>query len=314
MLIRITTAALLFVAALSGAYAGAGHKVNAEHADHAEHANEKVVRLSADVMKRYQIELAEAGPQTLEIMREILGKIVPNANKTVYIYPRYGGIVKKMTRFLGDKAREGELLATIESNQTLQTYDVNAPFSGFIVKKEANPGEFVKTGSPIYQLADLSTVWVYLFVYRENAALIKKGQSVVIYDKSKPDKSANSQIDYVSPLGVEHNQTMRARAVLDNDPENLTWLPGLYVNARVVIEKKHVPVAVKNEAVQTFEGKNVVFVKTEEGFELRACQFGLEGKEYMEVLSGLKTGEVYVAKNSFILKAELEKDSASHSH
>ncbi len=308
------TAALLFIVTLSGAYAEAEQKDQAEHKDHTEHANEKVVHLSAEVMRRYHIELATVRSQTLQITREILGKIVPNANKTVYIYPRYGGIVKKMTKFLGDKAREGELLVTIESNQTLQTYDVNAPFSGFIVKKEANPGEFVKTGSPIYQLADLSTVWVHLFIYRENAELIKKGQSVVIYDKSKPDKSTNSQIDYVSPLGVEHSQTMKARAVLNNDPENLTWLPGLYVNTRVVIEKKHVPIAVKNAAVQTFEGKNVVFVKTKEGFEPRVCQLGLEGKDYIEVLSGLKVGEVYVAKNSFILKAELEKDSASHSH
>ncbi len=308
MLIRITVSALLFMVAISGAFA------EAEHENQTEHANEEVVRLSAEVMKRYHIELTKAGPQTLEITREILGKIVPNANKTIFIYPRYGGIVKKMTKFLGDKAREGELLATIESNQTLQTYDVNAPFSGFIVKKEANPGEFVKTGNPIYQLADLSTVWVHLFVYRENAELIKKGQFVVIYDKSKPDKSSSTQIDYVSPLGVEHNQTMQARAVLNNDPENLTWLPGLYVNARVVIETKQVPIAVKTKAIQTFKGKNVVFVKTKEGFEPRVCQLGLEGKDYTQVLKGLEVGEVYVSQNSFILKAELEKDSASHSH
>lgn len=275
---------------------------------------DKVLYLSADVLKRYQIELAAAGAETLEVTSEILGKIVPNANKTIYIYPRYGGIVKKMTKYLGDKVRQGELLASVESNQTLQTYEINAPFSGYIVKKEVNPGEFVKTGNPIYQLADLSRVWVHLFVYREQASLIKKGQSVIIYDKSKLDKSATTRIDYVSPLGVEHNQTMKARAVLSNDPEKLNWLPGLYVNARVVIETKRVAVAVKHDAIQRMEGEPLVFVKTNKGFKAQRVQLGLEGESYTEVVSGLKVGDIYVSKNSFILKAELEKVSASHHH
>ena len=317
MLILRVTIKLFFLIALSSVYAGSEHNNQVEHLEHAdltEHAETEVVKLSADVMKRYHIKIAKAGPTDIEVTREILGKIVPNANKTLFIYPRYDGIIKKMTKFLGDKVRKGDLLATVESNQTLQTYDINAPFSGFIVKKEANPGEFVKTGNPIYQLADLTTVWVHLFIYRENAELIKKGQFVLIYDKSNPEKSVSSQIDYVSPLGVEHNQTMRARAVLKNSPESLTWLPGLYVNAEVVIKKKHVPIAVNNSAIQSFEGKNVVFVQTKAGFEPRVCQFGLKGKLYTEVLSGLDKGDIYVAKNSFILKAELEKDSASHSH
>ena len=305
---RITLSTFLIILISSG------YCAEQNQGEHLDHHDEEIVRLSDDVISRYHIELAKAGSKTLEITRDILGKIVPNANKTIYIYPRYSGVVQKMTKFLGDKVLKGELLAKIESNQTLQSYDVIAPFSGYIVRKKANPGEFIQTGSPIYQLADLTTVWVHLFVYRDNAELIKKGQSVLIYDKNKPEKSTISQIDYVSPLGVEHSQTMMARTVLDNRDDTLTWLPGLYVNAKVVIEKKYVSVAVKNDAIQLFEGKSVVFVKTKKGFEPRVCQFGLEGQNYTEVKKGLKIGDEYVAKNSFILKAELEKDSASHSH
>lgn len=291
-----------------------GYCAEKKHVEHAEHPDDEIVCLSDDVINRYHIKLAMAGPKIIEITRDILGKIVPNANKTIYIYPRYSGIVQKMTKFLGDEVHEGELLAKIESNQTLQSYDVTAPFSGYIVRKKANPGEFIQTGSPIYQLADLSTIWVHLFVYRDNAELIKKGQTVLVYDKSKPAKSAISQIDYVSPLGVEHSQTMMARTVLNNKTDDLIWLPGLYVNTKVVIEKKRVPVAVKNDAIQPFEGKKVVFVKTKKGFEPKACQFGLEGQNYTEVKKGLNAGDEYVAENSFILKAELEKNSTSHSH
>ena len=301
--------AMLCIMASQRLFAESGH-----HEEERAHQEKEIVRMSADVIKRYHITLDKAGPKAIEVRREVLGKIVPNANKTIYIYPRYGGIIKKMTKFLGDKVREGELLASVESNQTLQTYEIKAPFSGYIIQKEANPGEFVKTGSPIYQLADLSTVWVHLFIYRENTELIKKGQKVYIDNKNKSDKPAAAEIDYVSPLGIEHNQTIRARVVLNNDANELTWVPGLYINAKVVIDLKQVPVAVKNSAIQSFEGKKVVFVKTAEGFEPRACQFGIEGENYTQVLSGLKAGDVYVAKNSFLLKAELEKESASHSH
>ncbi|GGI90766.1 efflux RND transporter periplasmic adaptor subunit [Legionella impletisoli] len=307
MVIRKTILAMMCIGISIGVFAESSHESEGHH-------DKEVVRLSQEVIKRYKIELAKAGPHSLEISREVLGKIGSNANKTVYIYPRYGGIIKKMTKFLGDKVRDGELLASVESNQTLQIYDIKAPFSGYIVKKEANPGEFIKTGNPIYQLADLSTVWVHLFIYRENSELIKQGQKVLVYDKNKPGKVAQSQIDYVSPLGVEHNQTMRARTVLNNNEKGLTWLPGLYVNAKVIIDEKQVSIAVKNEAIQSIEGKKVIFVKTKEGFEPKVCQFGIEGDDYTQVIKGLKAGDTYVAENSFILKAELEKDSASHSH
>lgn len=282
--------------------------------DHSSFEKVNLVRLSEEVIKRYRIKIAKSGPQRLTVTKQILGKIAPDANKTIYIYPRYSGIIKKMTKFLGDKVQKGALLAQVESNQSLQTYDVTAPFGGYIVRKNANPGEFVKTGNPIYQVADLSSVWVLLYVYRENAAFIKKGQTVFIYDKNHPDKSTSGQIDYVSPLGIEHNQTMMARMVLYNKPGQLTWIPGLYVNATVVIKNKNAAVAVTNNAIQTIENNKVIFVKTNEGFEARVCEFGLAGQHYTEVKKGLNAGEAYVAENSFILKADLEKSSAAHRH
>ncbi len=77
MLLRITIAALLFAVASSRVFAGEEHE---------KHANEEIVRLSAEVMKQYRIELVKVGPKTLEIKREILGEIVPNANKTICLH------------------------------------------------------------------------------------------------------------------------------------------------------------------------------------------------------------------------------------
>ncbi len=107
---------------------------------------------------------------------------------------------------------------------------------------------------------------------------------------------------------------MLARAVFPNSSDDSLWLPGLYVDANITIDKKKVPTAVKTSAIQMLDGKKIVFVKDPDGFEPIECQFGLEGKEYTQVLSGLSSGQIYVATNSFLLKAHLEKGSASHDH
>lgn len=295
------------------------HSLLFAQSDHSEHKEEhgdedKVIKLSPQTIKENKIEVLTAGPHTIEITSDVLGKVIPNANKTLFLYPRYSGVIKKLTKYLGDKVKEGEILAIIESDQTLQEYSLSAPFSGYIVQKKSNTGEHIKKGSPIYQIADLSNVWVDLFIYRKNARLVKRGQKIIVYTDNENKKYVSSIISYVSPLGVEHNQTMLARAVLPNTGDSSLWLPGLYVDAKITIEEKKVPMAVKTSAIQILDGKKIVFVKDPVGFKPIECQIGLEGKDYTQVISCLSEGQKYAANNSFLLKAQLEKDSASHDH
>ena len=301
---------------------------NKEHSDHDElssnnevsHNEIKIIKLSDDVIKDNNIKVLVAKEKNIKISRDVLGKIVPNANKTIYIYPRYSGIIKSLTKYLGDKVQKDDVLATIESDTTLQTYTIKAPFSGYIVKKNVNLGEHIKNNNSIYQLADLSDVWVDLFIYRKNAKLIKKGQKVIIYKENGGKHAYSSTISYISPLGVEHNQTMLARAVFSNNSnnsnysDNLNWLPGLYVDGVIIISNKTVPVAIKTIAIQSLEGKNIVFIKAKDGFKPVQCKLGIQDSEFTQILEGITAGQQYVASNSFLLKAHLEKESASHSH
>ncbi|WP_367607990.1 efflux RND transporter periplasmic adaptor subunit [Legionella sp. W05-934-2] len=274
----------------------------------------RAVAVSNEAVDHNQIHVAIAGPQTILITLEVVGKIVPNANKTLYIYPRYDGIIQKLTKQLGDKVEQGDILATIESDHTLQTYSITAPFSGYIVNKTANPGEHVTNSSAIYRLADLSKVWVDLFIYRKQARAIYTGQSVTIYHDQHNGLGQTTTINYVSPLGVEHTQTVLARAELDNRNNRLTWLPGLYVDAHITIKEQKVPIAVLNEAIHTIEQTPVVFVRTDKGFKASPVKLGIRGDKYTQIESGLKQGQYYATKQSFLLKAELEKDQAAHSH
>jgi len=98
------------------------------------------------------------------------------------------------------------------------------------------------------------------------------------------------------------------------DNADRRWAPGLYVTAAVLLDESSVPLAIRSEALQTLEGRSVVFVQTDDGFAPRAVELGRSDGEHAEVVSGLEPGVRYVAKNSFILKAELGKGEAEHGH
>jgi len=101
--------------------------------------------------------------------------------------------------------------------------------------------------------------------------------------------------------------------VLLDNPER-RWAPGLYVTAEVTLAETAAPLAIRSEAVQTLEDRSVVFVRDDKGFAPHEVTLGRSDGEFAEVLSGVQIGDTYAAANSFIIKAELGKSSAEHSH
>ncbi|NMG32637.1 efflux transporter periplasmic adaptor subunit, partial [Aromatoleum evansii] len=92
------------------------------------------------------------------------------------------------------------------------------------------------------------------------------------------------------------------------------WRPGLPVTVEVVAEETQVPVAVAAEAIQDLRDWKVVFGRYDDSLEARPLELGRSDGRHVEVLSGLRAGERYAAKNSFVIKAELGKAGASHDH
>ncbi|MEE4464815.1 efflux RND transporter periplasmic adaptor subunit, partial [Azotobacter chroococcum] len=103
-----------------------------------------------------------------------------------------------------------------------------------------------------------------------------------------------------------------ARASIPN-PDG-RWRPGMSVSAEVTIAKHQVPLAVKESGLQRFRDFTVVFAQVGETYEVRMLELGARDGEYVEVLGGLKPGTPYVAEQSFLIKADIEKSGASHDH
>lgn len=269
------------------------------------------MRLAPAILKAAKIKTAQAQNELISEQIRVVGKIIPNRDTSAPVYPRYSGIIKKMHKNLGDTVMQGEALVTIESNESLQNYTINSPISGTVVQKLMTTGELAKGDKPIYELANLSNVWADLTLYRKDAPLIKSGMSVTVTgDEGRPQ--SHSIISYISPLGIEDSQTVLARAVLAN--EQSQWLPGMYVNAAIVIQQQKVAVAIPHAAIQYIEQQPVVFIQRGDQFEASPVTLGIEDEQWLEVTSGLNAGERYVVTNSFYLKAELGKDGASHEH
>lgn len=269
------------------------------------------VKIAPAILKAAGIETDVVKGVTLEKQLKVVGKIMPNRNASAPIYPRYSGIIKALTKNLGDEVIKGEILVTIESNESLQNYNIVAPISGTVVQKYATTGELAKGDKPIYEIASLADVWADLTLYRKEAPLVKQGMKVVVIgDEGKPQTV--STINYISPLGIEDSQTTLARVVLPNAERN--WMPGMYVNASITIGEKQIPVAVPHSAIQRLADSDVVFVQQGDFFEATPVEIGEQDDNWIEVLSGLDPGQRYVSKNSFFLKAEIGKEGASHDH
>lgn len=284
-------------------------KKNEEAVSQHNESKEDQIKMTEKFLKAADIQIDTASSHTIKVPLKVVGKIVLNRDTLSPIYARYSGIIKKMTKNLGDEVNKGELLATIESNESLQDYTIHAPITGTIVQKYATTGEMVQNTKPIYEIANLNKVWADFTLYRKEAPLVKQGMKVTVTGDEGTPKSI-STISYIAPLGIEDSQTILARTVLAND--NRVWLPGMYVNALITISEKKVPVAVLLSSIQNIEGKEVIFVQHGDYFKANPVILGDKNREWVEVISGLRAGQHYVSKNSFLMKAELGKESASH--
>jgi membrane fusion protein, heavy metal efflux system len=280
-----------------------GEKKGGAGEDEKGHGEEGAVEMNDARVASSNIELLTAGPETLRDSLLLNGILQPNQESLVQVTPRFPGVVREIKKRIGDNVEKGELLAKIESNQSLTVYEMRAPISGTVIDASEQ--------KPAFTVADISTVWVDLSVYRRNLPRVRIGDKILI-DVGDGGAPVEAALSYISPVGSSDTQSALARAVVPNPDMRLRT--GLFVSARLILAAKKVPIAVRATAIQTVENRKVVFVRNGDKFEARDVDIGAHDPENVEILFGLLEGDRYAAKNSFIVKAELGKGSASHEH
>lgn len=265
------------------------------------------VKLTPEARKNANLKIEEAEAAKVKTLLPLYGKIAANEEALAHVQPRFPGIVKEVRKRLGDHVAKGEVLAIVESNDSLRSYEIKSEIAGTVIKKDIALGEFAKNEDTIFSIADLSSVWVDLSVFRQDFARLQTGQSVWIHPGDDAE-SIETKVAYISPFGTEGTQSMLARCVVPNPKGDLR--PGLFVTAEVATGETDAPVTVRLAAIQTLKEKTVVFVEDGDVFVAREVELGAKDTERVEILSGLLPGDKYVSDNSFILKAEIGKSEA----
>jgi multidrug efflux pump subunit AcrA (membrane-fusion protein) len=199
--------------------------------------------------------------------------------------------------------------------EKLAWYPLRAPFDATVIEKHITLGEKLNAESDAYAIADISSVWVNLNVHQKDIPLIALAQPVAVATSPGTPK-VPGRISYVSPIVGQTSRTTLARLILDN--KSGTLRPGTFITADVVVNNVPARIAVSKDIIQDIDDKKTVFVQTGHGFEPRTVTLGKSNTNLVEITAGIEPGDKIVTKNSFRLKAELEKTAggghAGHGH
>ena len=278
-------------------------------ASESEHSDS--VALSDAKVEASGIELAKASSGVLRNSMFLNGIVQPNQELLVQVTPRFPGIVRDVRKRIGDKVQKGDVLAVIESNQSLTPYELKASLAGTVINRQITLGEYASEQKPAFVVADLSTVWVDFSVYRRDLNRVSVGDEVLI-DPADGGAPIDAKVSYLAPVGNSDTQSAIARAIVPNTGQRLR--PGLFVTGRLTLTAKKVGVAVKSSALQTVENRTVVFVRNGDKFEARDVEVGQRDPQLVEITFGVLEGDVYAAQNSFIVKAEMTKGAGGDEH
>ncbi|MDP3517399.1 MAG: efflux RND transporter periplasmic adaptor subunit [Pseudohongiella sp.] len=265
------------------------------------------------------IETGIAGPAIIEETIPVYGRIVANSEGISDVMARFEGQIVSVAAVLGDRVEAGDVLATIESNQSLTSYELIAPISGTITAKSAKRGEQT-AGRVLFTITDTSLVWADLSVFPAGLNRIDVGYPVRItmplIDTTFAGNTGERNVIEGSIARIlpdtAANQATTARVLLNNTDGFLR--AGSWISAQIKIAEHEVPLAVKRVGLQTFRDFTVVYAQIGDEYEVRMLEMGRQSEEWVEILSGLEPGTRYVTENSYILKADVEKDGASHDH
>ncbi|WP_372183828.1 efflux RND transporter periplasmic adaptor subunit [Xanthomonas axonopodis] len=267
--------------------------------------------IAAKVAQDAGIRVAPVGAGSIADQHEVQGLLTPAEGAQAQATARFPGPVRSLRVNVGDQVRAGQVLATVESNLSLTTYSVSAPISGTVLARNASLGSNASEGQALFEIADLSTLWVDLHIFGADAGHITAGAPVTV-TRISDGVVAQTNLERVLPGTATASQSTVARAVLRNSDG--LWRPGSAVKARVTVAQQPAAMVVPVGALQRFRDWDVVFVRVGDVYEVRPVKLGARDAQQVQVLSGLAVGDAVVVEQSYLVKADIEKSGASHDH
>jgi Cu(I)/Ag(I) efflux system membrane fusion protein len=196
-----------------------------------------------------------------------------------------------------------QIAALVRSGEAKRTITFRSPVTGIITEKKALQGMRFMPGEELYQVTDLSSVWVLADVYEQDIGLVKLGAQATVTISSYPDRVFSGKITYVYPTLTSETRTVPVRIELANP--GLLLKPSMFAQVEVVTGGKEKVLTVPDSAVIDSGKRQIVLVQAKEGrFEPREVKLGARSDNYIEVREGLREGEQVVVVANFLIDAE----------
>ncbi len=199
---------------------------------------------------------------------------------------------------------ETEIRLLQQEGKARQYVTLRSTASGVVLEKPSIQGKRFMAGEVLYQIADLSSVWVLADVFEQDLATVRPGQAAKIRVDAYPDKEFNGRITFIYPTVTAETRTAKVRIELGNGQGLLK--PAMYARVEIASGRgKGAVLAVPDSAVLDTGTRQVVLVDLGEGrFDPRAVKLGTRADGYAEVLEGVKAGETVVVSANFLIDAE----------
>ncbi len=213
-----------------------------------------------------------------------------------------GLVASARQRLLLFGVKEGQIAELEKSGKPNIRIPIYSPFSGVVIEKMVQQGQYVAMGEALFNIADLSSVWVEMEIYENEVSNIHLGQQVEIRSQAFPDKPSTGRIAFVYPFLDPKTRTVKARVELANTGMRLK--PEMFVNAIIRVPLSP-SLVVPVTALMNTGKRQVVWVESSPGmFESRTVQVGQQSGEKVQILSGLQSGDKVAVSGGYLIDSE----------
>jgi Cu(I)/Ag(I) efflux system membrane fusion protein len=197
---------------------------------------------------------------------------------------------------------DSQIDAILASGSPMRTVPISAPVSGFVIDKKVVQGQSIQAGEALYTIADLSDVWVEAQLREEDAGRVAIGAIAILDFTSYPGRPFTGRVTYIDPMLGEQARTVKARITVLNTDARLK--PGMYATVVLNSSTQSALTVPRSAVVQTGE-RALVFVDQGNGkLDAQTVRLGRTGGEYVEILSGLASGQRVVTSAQFLIDSE----------
>lgn len=198
---------------------------------------------------------------------------------------------------------EHQIKALEESGIVRESLHIHSPVAGTVLHIGARQGQYVTPGSELYQIVDLSTVWVYADIYEYELPWVDEGDLVEMTLTSLPGQVLTGTVSYIFPYAESKTRTTKVRIIFENP--KMVLRPEMFADITIRSQNTAEVVVVPAEAIIRSGHYNQIFVMKGEGvFEPRRVELGVESGGKIAVLEGIQPGEEVVVSAQFLIDSE----------